>query len=389
MKIKSIRQVKKLTGKKVLLRADFNVPVADGQVKDDYRITAVLPTIRFLLRYRCRIIIIAHLGRPGGKKQAEYSLRPVAGRLGELLGREVKFIDDCIGFKAGNKVSGLQEKDILVLENLRFEAGEEKNDKKFARQLAAYGDIYVNEAFANSHRKHASMAAIKNYLPAFAGFLLQDEVENLNRIRQPRAPLVVILGGLKVATKAALLKKFCGRAFKILLGGVLANNFLAARKMEVGQSVVDRKSIALAKKFKDSNIVLPLDVVVSEKKSGGRKAALRPVSGVKERDVIFDIGPETIGLYAGYIKKAQTIIWNGPMGKFEEDSFRYGTLSVARVIAARSRGRAFGAVGGGETIEALKMTKMMEQVDWVSTGGGAMISYLAGEKMPGLRGIVR
>jgi len=387
MIMKSIRTIKKIAGKKVLLRADFNVPIDKDKILDDFKIVASLPTIRFLVRYKCKIIIISHLGRPGGKGLKKYSLKPIVRRLSSFLDSQVGFVDDCVGFKPGNKISKMKAGEVLILENLRFDKGEEKNDKKFAKQLASYADVYVNNAFANSHRNHASMVAVKNFLPFYAGFLLEKEIENLNKAMHPRKPLVIILGGVKVATKIPLIKKFYNKASKILVGGVLANNFLAAHKLEIGRSLADKKSIALAKRFKSKNILLPIDVVVSEKKYGGSKATAKSVNKVKNQDKILDIGPETIKLYSRFIKKAQTIVWNGPMGMFENEHFKHGTLSIARVVASRSTGKAFGVVGGGETVEALKMTKMLDHVDWVSTGGGAMLAYLGKEKMPGLEKI--
>lgn len=405
MKIKSLRQVKNLTGKKILLRADFNVPMekdsaAAGTVgiKDDYKIVAGLPTIRFLLRYKCKIIIITHLGRPlenqsarGGrdiKDKKQYSVEPVAARLSELLDRKVKFVNDCAGLAAGTEVSKMRQGEILMLENLRFNYDEENNDLSFAKKLAKLADICVNDAFAASHRAHASVSAIKNYLPSYAGLLLENEIVNLNKVLRPRSPLIAIIGGAKMETKIPLIKKLLKKSSRILIGGALANNFLAARKIEVGKSLRDKKSIALAKQFLNKKIILPADVIVGSSIDGRCEGRSRGVYQVKKNEIILDIGPETIKMYSRFIKEAKTIIWNGPMGMFEREHFKYGTLSIARAVASRSSGTAFGAVGGGETIEALKMTKMFGYVDWVSTGGGAMLAYLGGEKMPGLKGIV-
>ncbi|MFA4833496.1 MAG: phosphoglycerate kinase [Patescibacteria group bacterium] len=389
MRIKSIRQAKKLAGKRVLLRADFNVPLEGGRVADDYKIVAGLPTIRFLLRYRCKIIIANHLGRPEGERVKKYSLEPVARHLGRLLDEKVGFVDDCFGLKAGTAVGKMRPGEILMLENLRFAKGEEKNDKKFARQLASLADIYVNDAFANSHRQHASMSAIKRYLPSYAGLLLAEEVENLNKIIRPKPPLVAVIGGAKIGTKISFIKEISQKSFKVLIGGALANNFFAVRGMEIGRSMVDKKSIALARKLRAKNILLPIDVVVSDNKDGSGPAEVKNVFKVNKNEAILDIGPKTIRLYSLFLKKAQTIIWNGPMGMFEQSHFKHGTLSIARVIASRSRGRAFGVVGGGETIEALKITGMEHYVDWISTGGGATLAFLSGAEMPGLSKIIK
>lgn len=389
MKIKSIRNAKKIAGKRVFLRVDFNVPIKDGKVKDDYKIVAGLPTIRFLLRYNCKVIIATHLGRPDGKKNLEFSAEPVARRLEKILDVKVLFADSCAGFEAGTAVGKMKKGEIVFLENLRFEKGEEKNEAKFAKELSSLADIYVNDAFANSHRRHASMSAIKKYLPSYAGLLLEKEIENLGKIINPRQPLISIIGGSKISTKIFFIKKIGKKSFKVLIGGALANNFFVARKFDVGKSLVDDKSVKLAKSLKQNNIILPIDVVVSERGDGKGEAMVKSVSKVNKNEIILDIGPKTIKLYSDFIKKAQTIIWNGPMGMFEQKSFKYGTLSVARLVAARSQGRAFGVVGGGETIEALKMTGMEHYVDWISTGGGATLAFLSGEEMPGLSKITK
>lgn len=395
MKIKSLRQVKNLTGKRALLRVDYNVPIekdsgaaGTARIKDDYKVVAGLPTIRFLLRHKCKVIIITHLGRPI-KNQKYFSVKPIADRLSELLGKKVKFVDDCAGLKAGTEVSKMRQGEILMLENLRFSYDEENNDLGFAKKLAKLADIYVNDAFAASHRAHASVSAIKNYLPSYAGLLLENEIVNLNKILRPQSPLIAIIGGAKMETKTPLIKKLLKKSSRILIGGALANNFLATHKIEVGKSLCDKKSIALAKQFLNKKIILPIDVIVGTKKDGRGEAKVKNIYQVKKNEIILDIGPETIKLYSRFIKKAKTIIWNGPMGMYESEHFKYGTLSIARAVASRSSGAAFGAVGGGETIEALKMTKMLNYVDWVSTGGGAMLAYLSGEKMPGLVGIVK
>ncbi len=401
MTIKSIRKVKKLSGKKVLLRADFDVPIEGNKIKDEYRIVQQLPTIRFLLRHRCRIIIITHLGRPLErgklkiKNKEHFTVKPIAKRLGQLLGKNVRFIKEGVSFKAGTEISRMKNGEIIMLENLRFESGEQKNSKIFAKNLAKMADIYVNDAFAVSHRAHASVSAIKNYLSSYAGLLLEKEVVNLDKVLSHKNSLVVVVGGAKIATKASVIKKLHNKAWRILIGGALANNFLKARKFEVGKSLIDETSIKFAKGLmsrrqigRNKSIILPTDLVVSNKENGW-KAIVKNVNNVNSNDYIFDIGPETVRLYANFIKKAKTIIWNGPMGVFEEKKYKYGTLSIARVIASRSTGAAFGVVGGGETIEALKITKMDNYVDWISTGGGAMLAFLGGEKMPGLKGIVK
>jgi len=387
MKVKSIRKVKKIAGKRVILRADFNVPMEDGEIKDDFKIVTGLETIRYLLRYKCKLIIISHLGRPGGKIKKGLSLKPIAKKLERYLGKKIIFINEINGFKAGNAVSKMKAGDIVMLENVRFKKDEITNSKKFAQQLANLGEIYVNDAFAADHRKHASLAAIQNLMPAYAGFVLTKEITNLDRILKPKKPLVVILGGAKIATKLKLIKKF-KQAAKILIGGALANNFLKAHNFEIGKSLYDKKSLSTAKRLKQANLILPIDVIVSQTNSK-INIAVKKINAIDKKDIILDIGPETMRLYAKFIKQANTLIWNGPMGMFEWDKFKQGTMVIARLVASRSSGKAFGVVGGGETIAALKMANMSEYVDWISTGGGAMLTYLGGEKLPGFVKIVK
>jgi phosphoglycerate kinase len=392
MFIKSIRQIKNLVGKKVLLRTDFNVPIEKSKIKDDYKIITSLPTIRYLLRHKCKIIIISHLGEPNKNKKQKiknkkYSIKPLVLRLSQLLGKKIKFVDDCFGEKVALAVNKLKFGEILLLENLRFYPEEENNDKKFAKKLAKLADIYINDAFAVCHRNHASVSAIKKYLPSFAGLLIASEVYNLNKILKPVQPLISIIGGVKIESKAALINKLIKKSYRVLIGGALANNFIAAHDFNIGKSLANETSIKLAGKLKNEKIILPIDVVIA-KKFTSKEAIVKNVNQVTKSDIILDIGPRTIKLYAKYIKIASTLIWNGPMGYFENEHFKHGTLAIARLIASRSTGSAFGVVGGGETVEALKMTKMIDYIDWVSTGGGAMLTYLAGEKMPGLKGIV-
>jgi len=383
MNIKSIKNAKNLENKIILLRADFNIPIHNNKIEDDFKIIDSLATIDFLLNNKAKVVVLTHLGRPGGKRDAKYSTKPIASRLSELLNKKVNFVDACVGSKVKKAIQSLASNEVLLLENLRFHKEEKVNDLKFAEKLAQLGDIYVNNAFAVSHREHASVNAIKKFLPNYVGFLLENELKNLDKIVIPKKPLVVVLGGAKIFTKLPLIKKFDQNENKILIGGALANNFFLANNLEVGKSLIDEESLEIAKEIlskKSKNILLPIDLVVQTKNS----IKLKKIDEVKKNEKIMDIGPETIRLYSDFIKKANTIIWNGPMGFFEEKHFQIGTISIARIVASRSQGQAFGVVGGGETVEALKMTKMFDYVDWVSSGGGAMLSYLGGEKMPGL-----
>lgn len=371
------------------MRVDFNVPITDGRVDDDFKIAANLPTIRYLLRYDAKIILISHLDIEPGQKGEDFSLKPAALVLEKLIGQKVKFISETVGFKVEEAVYKMKSKDVLLLENLRFSPDEENNNSLFARRLARLADIYINNAFAVSHRRHASLSAIKKYLPSYAGLLLEREIEALGKIAQPKKPLIVVMGGAKIETKLPLLKKFLRSAEKVLIGGVLANDFLAARGFPVGKSLADPVDIKIAKKIKSKKILLPIDVVVSQRRDGGGEAEVKSLNKVGKNDIILDIGPATIKLFSRFIKSANTLVWNGPLGKFEAEHFRHGTLAIGRLVAARSTGPAFGVTGGGETLEALRLTKMAENFDWISTGGGAMLTYLSKGKMPGLKGIVK
>ncbi len=395
MHIKSIREAKNLKERRVFLRSDFNVPIVKGKILDDYKLISSLPTIRFLLSNKCKIIIGTHLGSPKGKSSA-FSTKPIALRLGRMLGKKIKFVNDCIGAKVEKEIEKMKDGEILFLENLRFYKEEKKNKKSFAKKLARLADIYVNDAFGVSHRKHASVSAIRKYLPHYAGLLMEKEILNLNKILHPSKPFVVVMGGAKIATKLQILERFEGKADYILLGGSLANTLLSILGYEVGKSRVETDDMSLThqlisfyKRCKNKKVILPLDFAVSQSKDGKGNAKIKTLGNVDKKDYIFDIGPKTISFYAKFIKKGNTIVWNGPLGMFENSHFKHGTISIARTIAARSTGAAFGVAGGGETVEALKATHMMDYVDWVSTGGGAMLSYLNGEKMPGLKGIVR
>lgn len=390
MAFKSLRSLKTLKNKTVWLRVDFNVPAKQGKIIEAYKITAALPTINFLLAQKCRLIIATHWGDPQGKRVAAWSTRPLAERLAKLLDRPVNFIPELFGPKLQAALKKLEPGGIIFLENLRFAPGELKNEAAFAKKLCQGADLYVNDAFAVSHRAQASLSAIKKYLPSYAGLLLEQEVLSLNKILRPQKPLVAVLGGAKISTKLPLIASLYKKADYIILGGGLANNFFKFQGLNIGRSIFEAGVEKEIKKFfkagkLDSKIILPLDVVVGQNDKNARAASL---GDIKNNEAILDIGPDSISLFATYIKGARTIVWNGPLGKFEVNSFKHGTLSVARLIAAKAKGPAYGVVGGGETVAALKLTKMQDYVDWVSTAGGAMLAYLAGEKMPGLEKII-
>lgn len=390
MKIFSINRLRNLTGKKVFLRVDFNVALEKGKIREDFRLRAALPTIELLLQKGASLVIATHLGDPQGKVNPELSVRPLARRLQSLLGRPVHFIPEVTGAKVSRAIAALPKGGLLMIENLRFDERELTDDQVFARALAAGMDLYVNDAFSVSHRAQASVSAIKKELPSYAGLLIVAEVTALARIAKPQKPLVVVMGGSKIATKAPLIRRLHPCASSILVAGALANNFFRREGLAIGSSLFDADSDRYLDSFyrsgrRSSKIVLPLDIVV--KTVSGQADCRRP-GDVKKGESILDVGPKTIALFDSYIKQAKTIVWNGPLGKFEEASFRTGTLSVARSLASRASGQAYGLIGGGETVAALKLTKMEEYVDWVSTAGGAMLAYLGGEKLPGLKGLV-
>lgn len=388
MKIKSIKNYKDLHGKKVLLRVDFNVPVKNGKVLDDYRIIKAMDTIHYLIDNDCKIILVTHLGKPDpARREDQFSVKPIVKKLVQILGKKINVIDNFESLSGGTLIGKMKAGDIVMLENIRYEKGELANDKKLAKKLAKLADIYINDAFSVCHRAEASVSAIKKYLPSFAGFLLEREVLSLNKALHPVNPLVVLIGGAKIKTKIKLIKNLQKKAHRVLIGGALANNFFKVDGFNVGKSMIDKEYLDFAKKLDRKNILLPVDVIVSAGKTGG-DIRIRKINEISDKDYIFDIGPETIKLYAREIKKAKTIIWNGPMGFFEIKIFKTGTMALAQYVAARSKGPTFGVVGGGETVEALRALKMEYGIDWISTGGGAMLSYLGGEKMPGLDGLV-
>jgi 3-phosphoglycerate kinase len=391
MKIASLDKARDLSGRRVFLRVDFNVPLSDGRIIDDYKIKSGLETIEYLVAKGAKVIIATHLGEPQGY-QGEFSCAPIARALKKLLKKEVLFAGRADWEKVFQAVNKLPDGSLLFLENLRFNSGEYDNDKKFAKTLASLADIYVNDALAVSHRRQASIAALSELLPSYAGFLLEKELKAFDKVMSPEKPLLVIMGGAKISTKAPLISKMKSGADNILIGGALANNFWKYQGFEIGLSKYDKDSEQYIARFfrksgaLDKKIILPLDVVV---KGGNGEARVTIPSEVKKNDCILDIGPKSIEYYCQLIKGAKTMVWNGPLGKFEESSYRHGTMTVARALASRSSGRAFGLVGGGETVAAIKASGMAEYVDWISTAGGAMLTFLGGGQMPGLKQLIK
>jgi len=373
--------------KKVLLRADFNVDLDEnGKILSDFRIRAVFPTIDYLFQNGAsKIIIISHLGKPKARDE-KLTLKPVGEKLQQLLGKPVVFLDDCRGEKIKKAIGEAANSSTILLENLRFYPEEENNDNNFAKELASLADIYVNDAFGVCHRLNASVAAVTKFLPSFAGLLLKKEIENLNKVMAGfERPLVLILGGAKISTKLPLIKSFSAMADFILLGGALVNTVLKARNFSVGQSLVEDEMISEASQISSgkAELILPGDFLVGSSMEA-KAAEIKRLGEVQDKDWILDIGPASQVMLSDIIRKAKTIVWNGPMGYFENPVFSEGTKKVIEAVAASS---AFSVVGGGETLTALEEWNFFDKISFVSTGGGAMLSYLAGEKMPGIESL--
>lgn len=379
-----------IRNKRVLARVDFNVPLVKGDKiapEGDWRIKATLPTIRYLLEQRAKIILLSHLGRPKGKVVEKLRLNPIAEKLEEFLGQTIIKLDRCFGQGVEQKANNLQQGEIILLENLRFYPEEEKNKPSFAKRLARLGEIYVNDAFSVSHRSHASVVGLPQYLPSCAGLLFEKEIKTLEKfLKEPKHPLLVIVGGAKISTKLKLIKHFLKKADRLILGGALANTILRARGFEVGRSVIEKEMVREARKLtltKDK-VYLPTDAIVSTDISGRAKSRSVSIDNVKEKELILDIGPETTRLFKEAISQAKMIIWNGPMGLFEVGEFNSGSAETAKAVA---RSPAFSVVGGGDTIVLLRQLNLFDKIDHVSTGGGAMLKFLAGEKLPGIEAL--
>ncbi|MDF1520466.1 MAG: phosphoglycerate kinase [Brevefilum sp.] len=372
-------------GKKVLVRVDFNVPISEGKVGDDTRIQAALPTIKYLLENDAAVILCSHLGRPKGEPDPAFSLKPVADYLGTLLDVPVKFAEDCIGEVAQKAAENLTSNEVLVLENTRFHAGEKANDPEMAKELASLADLFVNDAFGSAHRAHASTAGVADYLPAAAGFLLEKEIKYLgNAIAEPERPFVAILGGAKVSDKIGVIDNLIKKADRILIGGGMANTFFKAQGYAMADSLVEDEVLDTAKELLEmagGKLVLPVDVVIADAFDANAEDKIMDVGDVPAGWRILDIGPRTVQAFSDIIKKAGTVVWNGPMGVFELDKFAKGTFEVAKAIAESD---ATGIVGGGDSASAIKKSGLEDKITHISTGGGASLEMLEGKMLPGL-----
>lgn len=385
---KTVRDID-VSGKRVLVRVDFNVPFdKEGNVTDDTRIRAALPTIKYLAGEGARVILMSHLGRPKGKVDDRFRLDPVADRLEELLGAPVHKTDDCVGEEVQQAVDGMKDGDVLLLENVRFYPEEEKNDEKFARRLAALGDVFANDAFGTAHRAHASTAGVADFLPAVAGFLMEKELEMLGQVLEsPGRPFLAVIGGAKVSDKIAVIDNLLQKVDALLIGGGMANTFLKARGLEVGQSLVEADKTELAgelmRKAKQRNVelLLPVDVVVAPAASPDAQARVVAVENIPADTMALDIGPETARLYGNRLKGAGTVVWNGPMGVFEMEPFAAGTMEVARALAESN---AVSVIGGGDSAAAVHKAGVADRITHISTGGGASLEFLEGKVLPGV-----
>lgn len=384
IKIRSLPSKQQLRGQRLLLRLDLNVPLKGSKITDDFKIISALPTIRQLRT--SPLIIISHLGEPVNKgQQYKYqpslSLQPVARRLKKFLGGHI-FITSGSWNDLKKQAEKLRPGDIMLLENLRFWPGEIKNEKFFARQLASLATLYINDAFAVCHRDHASVSAITTFLPSYAGPLLEQEVKNLAKVLDFRS-LVVVLGGAKISSKLPLIKKLLPQASTIIMGGGLANTLLKVRGYSIGASLYDAPSLRAARSLVSKKIIIPSDVIIEQ----GKKVSVQSITRVASQDKIYDIGPVTAALYSSVIVKAKAVIWNGPLGLFENKKFQQGTKTILGAMRKAHAQGAFVLAGGGETVEAIRDTKFQNSFTWISTGGGATLSFLSGEVLPGLQAL--
>ncbi len=382
-----------LTDKRVLVKVDFNVPLNENQkITNDIRIRASLPTINKIINDGGKAILMSHLGRPKGERKPEFSLKPVAVRLGELLDKEVLFIDDCIGESVMNTVNSMKPGDVLLLENVRFHKGETKNDPEFAEQLAQPGDVYINDAFGSAHRAHASTEGVTKFIETCAaGYLMEKEIDYLgSALANPERPYCAILGGAKISGKIDVINNLMDKVDTLIVGGGMAFTFLKAQGKEIGKSLLEEEKLEMAKdilaKLKNSKakLLLPVDVVVTEEFSNESPFETVSVENILANKMGLDIGPETIKLFRDELLKSKTIVWNGPMGVFEMDNFAKGTFAIAQALVKATENGSVTVVGGGDSAAAISKAGLEDKVSHVSTGGGASLEFLEGKILPGV-----
>ncbi len=383
-KIKSLRRAR-IKNKRVLIRVDFNVSIGDDfkiDKKERWRIELAIPTLKYLIKKQAKIVLITHLGRPSGKKVKDLKLDLVAKEVEKILKRKITKLDEATGKKVSQTMAQMKAGDIIMLENIRFYPGEEKNSLSFAKQLAELGDIFINEAFSVSHRKHASIVGITKYLPSFTGLVFEREIKELNQvIHKPKRPLLFIIGGAKIKTKIKVIEKFIKLADKLLLGGALPNTIFAAHGIETGKSLIEKDMFKTVKNLNLENpkIQLPADFICQNE-----EISIRTINGIKENESAWDIGPETVSLFLEEIQRAKMIVWNGPMGLVEKEPFGRASEAIARAII---QSKTHSIVGGGDTVTFINRLNLGKKFNYVSTGGGAMLEYLANETLPGIEAL--
>jgi phosphoglycerate kinase len=384
-------------GKRVLVRADLNVPMKDGRVSDMMRIERQAPTIRELAEKGARVIVLSHFDRPKGKVVASMSLKPVSFALAFGIGRHVAFAEDCIGATAETAVAALKDGEVLLLENTRFHAGEEKNDPAFAKQIAALGDIFVNDAFSAAHRAHATTEGITHLLPSAAGRAMQAELSHLHQaLDDPKRPVMAVVGGAKVSTKIQLLEHLVGKVDILVIGGAMANTFLAAEDIAVGKSLYEPDHMATARRIVSlandtcTVLLLPVDVVVATEFKANAHHRTVPVREVEAHEMILDVGPDTIDEFERRLLTTNTLVWNGPFGAFETRPFDRGTVAAAKLVAERTAaGRLLSVAGGGDTVAALNHAGVADDFSYVSTAGGAFLEWMEGQELPGVAALAQ
>ncbi|MDD2400917.1 MAG: phosphoglycerate kinase [Clostridia bacterium] len=392
MNNKTIRDVD-VSGKRILVRVDFNVPVKEGRIGDDTRIVKALPTIKYLKDEGAKIILVTHLGRPKGKVVPEMSVELLASYLSKLLGERVMFVADCGGEESHKVTAEMKAGQIVLLENVRFYPGEERNDPDFAKGLASLADIYVNDAFGTAHRAHASTEGVAKFLPAVAGFLMEKEILALSEVlEKPGNPFVVILGGAKVSDKISVIENLLKKAHCLLIGGAMANTFLKAQGHKMGTSKIEIDKLEIANKLLKKaeelgvKVILPQDVVVAKEFSAEAQTKIESVNEIPDGWMALDIGPKTVQAFSKAIEKAQTIVWNGPLGVYEFEKFAIGTKQIAKA-AASAQGKTI--IGGGDVVAAVEKTGLSEKIYHISTGGGASLEFLEGKILPGVDAILK